>query len=198
MDKKSYPRPETAIPIHRMETPLIGSMRHFWVAAPGDPWVDITPSLLSVRFDGVGWWTPFLPNMPNKRGLGMNLNQIRHAIDSRYDDEWKALTDMHHKYDWPENLTAAIGFAFCSQVAVELMMFRRSFGIQNKPGILKWLRRELRRLPGRFDLNVADDYLDNAEQHVQTRREPLYRRDGETITFVVRAEFAQESRLWEG
>ena len=78
------------------------------------------------------------------------------------------------------------------------MMFRRSFGIQNKQGILKWLRRELRRLPGRFDLNVADDYLDNAEQHVQTRREPLYRRDGETITFVVRAEFAQESRLWEG
>ena len=160
--------------------------------------MDITPSLLSVRFDGVGWWTPFVPNMPRKRGLELSLQQIRHALDSRYDDEWEALNDMRYKYHWSASLTATIGFAFCSQVAVELMMFRRSFGIQNKQGILKWLRRELRRLTGRSDWNVADDYLDNAEQQVQTRREPLYRRDGETITFVVDAEFAQESRLWEG
>ncbi len=160
--------------------------------------MDTTPSLLSVRFDGVGWWTPFLPNMPRKRGLEFNLKQIRHASDSRYDDEWKALNEMCHKNDWPANLTAAIGCAFFSQVAVELMMFRRSFGIQNEPGILRWLRDKLRGLPGRFDLKVADDYLYNALQRVQTRGEPLYRRDGETITFVVDAEFAQESRLWEG
>ncbi len=128
----------------------------------------------------------------------MSLPQIRHTLDSRYDDEWKTLNDMRVKYDWPANLTAAVGIAFCSQVAVELIMFRRSFGIQNKPGILKWLRRELRGLPGGFDLKVADEYLDNAERQVRTRREPLYRRDGETINFVVENVFAQESRLWEG
>ena len=198
MDRKSYPRPETAIPIHHVETPHIGSIQHFWLAAPGDPWVDITPSLLSARFDGVGWWTPFLPNMPNKRGLEISMKQIRHDSNSRYEAEYKALNEMRHKSDSPANLTAAIGFAFFSQVGVELMMFRRSFGIQNEPGILRWLRDKLRGLPGSFDLKVADNYLNNALQYVQTRGEPLYRRDGETITFVVDAAFAKESRLWEG
>ena len=198
MNRKSYPKPETAIPIHSMETPLIGAIQHLWLAAPGDPWVDMTSPLLSARFDGVGWWTPFLPQMPSKRGLEMSLRQIRHGSGSRYDDEWKVLNDLRDQYDWPANGTAAIGFAFCTQVAFELMMFRRSFGIQNKPGIRKWLRRELRRLTGRSDWNVADDYLDNAERHVQTQREPLYRRDGETITVVVDAELAEELRLWEG
>ena len=160
--------------------------------------MDITPSLLSVRFDGVGWWTPFLPNMPRNRGLEMGLPQIRHGFGSRYDEEWKVLKDMRRKDDWPANLTAAIGCAFFSQVAVESMMFRRSFGIQNEPGILRWLRDKLRGLPGRFDLKIADNYLDNALQRVQTRGEPLYRREGETITFVVDPEFAQESRLLEG
>ena len=136
--------------------------------------------------------------MPRKRGLEMKLKEIRHALDPRYDDELKALNDMRRKYNWPANLTAAIGCAFFSQVAVELMMFRRSFGIKNERGILRWLRDKLRGLPGRFDLEVADNYLDNALQRVQTRGEPLYRREGETITFVVDPEFAQESRLWEG
>ncbi len=128
----------------------------------------------------------------------MPLKNIRHSLGSRYDDEWKILEGIRRERDWSSNLAAAIGFAFCSQVAVELVMFRRSFGIQNKPGILKWLRRERRRLTGRSDLKVADNYLDTAEQYVLTRREPLYRRDGETITFVVAAEFAQRSGLWEG
>lgn len=196
MVRKSYPSLETAIPFRRVGMPLIGAIEHLWLAAPGGPWVDFTPSLLSARSDGVGWWSPFLPSVPTKRGLEMSLKRIRHTLDSRYDDEWKALNELRDKYDWPANQTAAIGFAFCTQVAVELMMFRRSFGIQNEPGILKWLRRELRRLTGRSDWNVTDDYLYNAEQHVQTLRAPLYRRDGTTITFVVDVAFAQESRLW--